>query len=225
MRTPDDDFDLALGFLFSEGILHNMDQVYSIHHCQKNSRNNIVHIKIKSKVPFEVESRNFYMTSSCGVCGKAAIDSIKTNSRFLKNIEQSSIKITPEIICSLPQKLKEAQKKFHYTGGMHAAAVFNSKGEFISLKEDVGRHNALDKLIGSFFIKNGLPLQDLILVVSGRASFELVQKSSMVGIPIFVAVGAPSSLAVQLAKETQMTLIGFTREDRFNVYTNPWRTI
>jgi len=160
--------------------------------------------------------RNFYTTSSCGVCGKASIDAINTVSNF--KIENKFIRPDPSVIVSLPEKLSKQQEIFKSTGGLHASALFDLSGEFIELREDVGRHNALDKLIGSMLIKNIMPLSKSILLLSGRASFELIQKASMAGIPIVVAIGAPSSLALELAKESGITLTGFLRGDKYNIY-------
>ena len=220
MRTPGDDFELALGFLFSEGLVQNFSQIHSIYHCKENTQNNIVHLKLKRDVRVKIRQRNFYMTSSCGVCGKAAIEHITVQSSFIAQIKSSRLKISSELICSLPQKLYNAQQNFQHTGGLHAAGLFDHEGVLVEIKEDVGRHNAFDKLFGAFFVKQKLPLSEYIVVASGRASFELIQKSAIAGIPIFVAVGAPSSLAVHLAQECGITLIGFTRADRFNIYSN-----
>lgn len=220
MRTPGNDFDLALGFLFSEGILSHFSQVHSIYHCQKNAQNNVVHVKLKSDVKVKIRQRNFYMTSSCGVCGKAAIEHIAVQSSFIAQIKSSRLQISSELICSLPQKLYDMQQNFKHTGGLHAAGLFDSDAVLLEVKEDVGRHNAFDKLFGACFVKQKLPLSECVVVASGRASFELIQKSAMAGVPIFVAVGAPSSLAVRLAQQCNITLIGFTRENRFNIYSN-----
>ncbi|BBM85260.1 sulfurtransferase FdhD [Candidatus Uabimicrobium amorphum] len=225
MRTPGDDFELALGFLFSEGIIQKFSQVHSIYHCQKNTQRNIVYVKLKQNVKVNIHQRNFYMTSSCGVCGKAAIEHLVTESTFLAQTKTSPLQMHSSLICGLPGKLYAAQQNFKHTGGLHAAGLFDCKALLLDIKEDVGRHNAFDKLYGASLIKCNLPLSECVVVASGRASFELIQKSAMAGIPVFVAVGAPSSLAVRLANESGITLIGFTRENRFNVYSHADRIV
>ena len=162
--------------------------------------------------------RNFYTTSSCGICGKTGIDAIKTVSAYSNS--KTSLHVPAAIFYTLPATLEGSQQLFETTGGLHASALFNLSGNLLSLKEDIGRHNALDKLIGEAFLKNQLPLNNYILLLSGRASFELVQKATMAGISIIAAVGAPSSLAVELAIESDITLIGFLRNNRFNIYSN-----
>jgi FdhD protein len=220
MRTPGSDLELALGFLFTEGIIKNNQQIRG--HQLNESENKIVIILNEAEVPqLGNAERNFYATSSCGVCGKSNIDSIKTVSLF--DIHQNQIQVESEIIQQLEKELVKQQTVFSKTGGLHASALFDRQGKFISLHEDIGRHNALDKLIGASFLKNEIPLSDKILLLSGRASFELIQKASMAGIPVIAAVGAPSSLAVQQAKETGITLIGFLRNDRFNIYSGAER--
>ncbi|MBI1768240.1 MAG: formate dehydrogenase accessory sulfurtransferase FdhD [Bacteroidetes bacterium] len=215
MRTPGNDLELAVGFLFTEGIIKS-------HHQLKSNRldesDNKIRITLQeNEVPsLKNIERNFYTTSSCGVCGKASIEAIKTISAF--NIHGDHAHIEARIIQQLEKELIQQQTVFSKTGGLHASALFDDHGQFILLREDVGRHNALDKLIGAALQKNSLPLSNKILLLSGRASFELIQKASMAGIPVVAAVGAPSSLAVSLAKEAGMTLIGFLRNDRFNIY-------
>ena len=225
MRTPGDDFELALGFLFSEGIVQRFSQVHSIYHCQKNTQRNIVYVKLKQDVKVDIRKRNFYMTSSCGVCGKAAIEHLITESAFLGQMKTSPLQVCSDLIYGLPEKLYTAQQNFKHTGGLHAAGLFDRNALLLDIKEDVGRHNAFDKLYGACLVKGHLPLSECITVASGRASFELIQKSAMAGICIFVAVGAPSSLAVRLANESGITLIGFTRENRFNIYSNANRVV
>lgn len=225
MRTPGNDFELAAGFLFTEGILNSKDQISSIKHCGKFPNNqNTVRIDLAENTEINLEklSRNFYTTSSCGVCGKSSLEAL--NIAGAKKIKQKDLpKISAEIIHELPKKLLENQTVFGETGGLHAAALFDLSGELIDLKEDVGRHNAVDKLIGKEFLENDLPLADKILFLSGRASFELVQKAVMAQIPIICAVGAPSSLAVEAAREFNITLLGFVRDGRFNIYTGEKR--
>ncbi len=218
MRTPGQDKELAAGFLLTEGIIQNGKQIKSIRVDQ-----NKVLVKLKEDVsPYLQNSdRNFYTTSSCGVCGKASIDAIRTASVYQQL--GSDLILLPEVIYSLPAQLRENQKVFDNTGGLHAAGLFNLQGKLIFLREDVGRHNAMDKIVGAALIKEMMPLTNTILLLSGRASFELLQKASMAGIKVVAAVGAPSSLAVQLAEEFDITLIGFLREKRFNIYSGAAR--
>ncbi len=219
MRTPKNDYELAAGFLFTEGILHSKDQIQSIKHCGKFPNNqNTVRIDLVSdiEIDFKKLERNFYTTSSCGVCGKSSIEALTTGA---KAISQNDFpRISVEIVHQFPEKLRQAQNIFDETGGIHAAALFDAEGKLDSLREDVGRHNAVDKLIGAKFLEGEIPLTDKILFLSGRASFELVQKAVMAQIPIICAVGAPSSLAVEAAREFNITLLGFVREKRFNIY-------
>ncbi|WP_372367995.1 formate dehydrogenase accessory sulfurtransferase FdhD [Candidatus Uabimicrobium sp. HlEnr_7] len=223
MRTPGNDFELALGFLFSEGIVHNFEQIYSIYHCPKNEDKNIVCVKLKQDTTIKIKRRSFYMTSSCGVCGKSAIEHIKTSSAFLVDIEKSPLHINTNIIAELPLKMQKAQKNFQLTGGIHATGLFDPKANLLYLREDIGRHNAFDKLLGTAFAKGHLPLANHIILTSSRASFELLQKSAMAGIAIFVAIGAPSSLAIKFARDCGITLIGFARNNKFNIYSNEYR--
>ncbi|MEP6925483.1 MAG: formate dehydrogenase accessory sulfurtransferase FdhD [Pyrinomonadaceae bacterium] len=227
MRTPGDDFELAAGFLFTEGILHSKNQIARIHHCGlPNKTNNLqntvrVDVQPETAVDFKRLERHFYTSSSCGVCGKSSIEALHTG---VKKIQQKDFPVfEPATIHCLPDVLRESQNVFEQTGGLHAAGLFDAKGNLIALREDVGRHNAVDKLIGSQFLAGQVPLSDKLLQVSGRASFELVQKALMAGIPILSSVGAPSSLAVELAKEFGMTLLGFVRNKRFNIYTGAER--
>ena len=214
MRTPGNDDELASGFLFTEGIIRDSSEVRSI---KQYSENSISVELIDSITPVENKlERNFYTTSSCGVCGKASIDAILTVSNY--KITNKFLRPNTQVVISLPDKLSMQQQIFKSTGGLHASALFSLEGEFIELHEDVGRHNALDKLIGSCLLKNILPLENSILLLSGRASFELIQKASMAGIPIVVAIGAPSSLALELARESGITLIGFLRGEKYNLY-------
>lgn len=224
MRTPGQDFELALGFLFTEGIIYNKADVRIIRYCEKNTENlskeNIVLVELAESVEPELKKleRNFYTSSSCGICGKASIEAVRTIHPEMKGKSEKGFTIGPKEISSLPLKLREQQLVFGYTGGLHAAALFNSEGELLLLREDVGRHNALDKLIGATFEMNNLPLDQHILFLSGRSSFELIQKAVMAGIKFVASVGAPSSLALSLAKEFNITLLGFVRDKRFNIY-------
>ncbi len=218
MRTPDHDFELAAGFLFTEGIIKKSNQIFEIKHCGKIGEGftNTVRIDLQPnvKVNFKRLERHFYTSSSCGVCGKSSIEALQTG---VKKVD-SNLQIKADLIHQLPEILRNSQTVFDATGGLHASALFDENGNLDIVREDVGRHNALDKVIGAKFLANQTPLSDKILLVSGRASFELVQKALMAGIPILAAVGSPSSLAVELAKEFGMTLIGFVRDNRFNIY-------
>ena len=223
MRTPGNDFELAVGFLFSEGIIPGMSVVDHIRYCiNKESgeeEENIVRVELKEDFELKWESdRNFYTTSSCGVCGKASIESVET-SASCSILENGVPQVEMDILRSLPKKLRSDQNVFEHTGGLHAVAAFNTNGELLMMREDVGRHNALDKLIGAAQIAE-MDLSQCILLLSGRASFELIQKSVMAQIPVVAAIGAPSSLAVNLAQNFHMTLIGFLKKDRFNIYSD-----
>lgn len=227
MRTPGDDFEFAAGFLFTEGIINSVDQIRQIKHCgipAKNGvSNNTVRVDLRAdvKIDFKKLERHFYTTSSCGVCGKTSLEALQTGACALP--ERANPIFARETIHRLPESLRARQNVFDCTGGLHAAALFNSAGEMMNLREDVGRHNAVDKLVGSEFLAGKAPVSDKLMLVSGRASFELVQKALMAGIPILAAVGAPSSLAVELARETGMTLLGFVRDNRFNIYCGAQR--
>ncbi len=223
MRTPGNDEELAVGFLFTEGIVKNVDQF----ECDKNKivDNNIsLYLKPEYSISINQLDRNFYTSSSCGVCGKSSIDAIKTISNNKRN-NNKTFSINANIIYQLPTAMKQAQSMFQSTGGIHASALFDLDGNLIALREDVGRHNALDKLIGYAFMNNLVPLSQHILLLSGRASFELIQKAAMAGIQVVVAIGAPSSLAVELAEEQDMTLIGFLKSDKMNVYCGEKRLL
>jgi FdhD protein len=221
MRTPGDDDSLALGFLYTEGILDKFNNVRSIEFPQEN----IVCINLNDSVEFDLKNlqRNFYTTSSCGVCGKASIEAIHVLNKHVA--AKKEIKINRSVICKSPSILLESQRTFEKTGGLHASAILDIKGKLILLKEDVGRHNALDKVIGTAFQSNLLPFDEHFLLLSGRASFELVQKAILAGIQVIAAIGAPSSLAVELAETNNITLIGFLRNDRFNIYCGGNRII
>jgi FdhD protein len=223
MRTPTGhDFELALGFLFTEGVIHSYQDVISVRYTaselDKEAELNVVQVDLQPSVTFDSDKlqRHFYTSSSCGVCGKTSIDMVQTSSCFW--ITKGFPIVKSSVLTNLPDKLRAAQSVFDSTGAIHAAALFDTEGVLIALREDVGRHNALDKLVGWAMQHNLLPLKNAVLLVSGRSSFELVQKALMAGIPILAAVGAPSSLAVQLAYENDMTLVGFLKAHRFNVY-------
>jgi FdhD protein len=224
MRTPTgNDFELALGFLFTEGVIGSYYDVISVRYTASEldeaAQTNVVQVDLHPSVTFDEGKlqRHFYTSSSCGVCGKTSMDMVQTTSCFLLNKNFPIIEST--ILFDLPTKLLAEQSVFEETGGIHAAALFDTEGVLITLREDVGRHNALDKLIGWAMQQNLLPLSNKILLVSGRSSFELVQKAIMAGIPILAAVGAPSSLAVQLADENELTVVGFLKNNRFNIYS------
>jgi len=224
MRTPGDDFELAAGFLFTEGILQSSDQVREILHCGKGKvATNTLRVELVAGVEVDMTrlERNFYTTSSCGVCGKTSLEALATGAHPVSPPE--GFTVDAQLIDELPGRLQTQQHAFRSTGGLHASALFSRTGELLGLREDVGRHNALDKLIGSRFLAGTLPASDTILFLSGRASFELLQKAVMAGIPVVCAVGAPSSLAIAAAQEFGVTLLGFVRGRRFNVYTGPER--
>lgn len=227
MRTPGHDFDLAAGFLFTEGIVQRAEQIRAIRHCGRagGEQTNVVKVELASGVPIDFArlQRHFYTSSSCGVCGKTSIEALQAAT--CQVLPPHGFQISAAIIHELPAKLRAAQSVFDSTGGLHAAALFHASGDLIALREDVGRHNAVDKLIGAQFRAGHTPLPECLLLVSGRASFELVQKAVMGGIPLLAAVGAPSSLAVELANNFGMTLIGFVRDERFNIYCGPERVV
>jgi FdhD protein len=221
MRTPGADEDLAIGFLFTEGIVRKVSDIFSA----KVIAENMVTVSLQPDFNFDLKKleRHFYTSSSCGVCGKASLDAVKAVASHSLDCRDTDWKISPEIIYSLPDTLRKAQETFDSTGGLHACAIFSPAGEMLALREDVGRHNALDKLIGHYFQHDQIPLDEHILLLSGRASFELIQKAAMAGIRFVCAVGAPSSLAVETAESFGITLIGFLREGRFNVYSGEER--
>jgi len=223
MRTPGHDVELAIGFLFTEGIIQKQEDITATDHCFiacAENKENVIQVTLSEDIVPNLRNadRNFYTTSSCGVCGKGSISAIRTVSVY-DNVLQDDNFINASLLHQLPAILSKHQKVFADTGGLHASALFTANGELLLVREDVGRHNALDKLIGAALNENRLPLNKNILLLSGRASFELVQKAAMAGITIIAAVGAPSSLAVQLAEEFNITLIGFLRNERFNIYT------
>jgi FdhD protein len=220
MRTPGDDEDLALGFLFSEGILESFDDVALVKPCQGD---NTLRVELESGVAVDLDrlQRHFYTTSSCGVCGKASLEALSVQGR--KPLSAQSGQFRHSMIVNLPDRLRAAQRTFDETGGLHAAAAFDSQGELVVVREDVGRHNAVDKVVGALLSEGRLPANSLGIVVSGRASFELMQKTLAAGMPLLAAVSAPSSLAVELAREFNMTLIGFLRGENFNIYSGEER--
>ena len=223
MRTPGADFELAAGFLYSEGILKGRDDLLRISYCtDAEQRYNTVNVTLRgSALPDTARlERHFTVTSACGVCGKASLESLELQACALPDPRFTD---APEIITSLPDKLRAAQGLFDATGGLHAAALFTREGELLALREDVGRHNAMDKLVGWALLEKLLPLDEHILLLSGRASFELLQKALMAGIPLVCAVSAPSSLAVSVARTFNLTLLGFLRGERFNIYSGEAR--
>lgn len=241
MRTPGDDFALAAGFLVSEGVLGETGDLQNIVYCagatdggtsrasgaeREGGSNtyNVVDVKTAPgvSIPDITLERNVYTTSSCGLCGKASLDAVRTTARW-PIADAPPVRVDPELLASLPDRLRAAQRVFDRTGGLHAAALFSEDGELLDVREDVGRHNAVDKLVGRALQNGGLPLSRAILLVSGRASFELAQKAVMAGIPVLAAVSAPSSLAVDLAAETGLTLVGFLRGSSMNVYAGEHR--
>ena len=221
MRTPGDDFELAAGFLFGEALIRSREDIVDIAYCkdeEEEQQFNIVTVTLRPGLIFDTSrlERNFFTTSSCGVCGKATLDALEVQGC---HVIPAGFRVSSETICGLPEKLREAQAVFDATGGLHAAGLFSPSGKLIDLKEDVGRHNALDKLIGAQTLKGNAPLSNVVLLLSGRASFELLQKALVARIPVVASVGAPSSLAVELAEEFDITLVGFVRKTGFNVYT------
>ncbi|MFJ2256764.1 formate dehydrogenase accessory sulfurtransferase FdhD [Streptomyces sp. NPDC087844] len=234
MRTPGDDFALAAGFLVSEGVLGAADELQNIVYCagatvDGSNTYNIVDVRTAPGlvIPDITLERNVYTTSSCGLCGKASLDAVRTTARWTIDDTHGDtappVRLGPELLASLPDRLRAAQRVFDRTGGLHAAALFTEDGELVDIREDVGRHNAVDKLVGRALQNGSLPLSRTVLLVSGRASFELAQKAVMAGIPVLAAVSAPSSLAVDLAAESNLTLVGFLRGTSMNVYAGEHR--
>ncbi|GGM00558.1 MULTISPECIES: formate dehydrogenase accessory sulfurtransferase FdhD [Micromonospora] len=226
MRTPGDDLDLAIGFLLTEGLIRSADDVHTAQLCagtETPNTYNVVDVVLSPGVPEPATdpARNFYTTSSCGVCGKASIDAVRTRSVFA--VADDPLTVPAAVLAELPDRLRAAQRGFARTGGLHAAGLFTAGGDQVVLREDVGRHNAVDKVIGWAVRERRLPLAGHLLLVSGRASFELTQKAWMAGIPLLAAVSAPSTLAVDLADEAGLTLVGFLRGRTMNVYTHPRR--
>ncbi len=226
MRTPGGDFELAAGFLYTEGLIAERGDVARVSYCEdlapEEQHYNVVTVELARAFDADVLARRtFYANSSCGICGKATLDDVEVHCAPL-----SSGPIVPaEVISSLPGSLRSAQTVFDRTGGLHAAGLFTTQGELLALREDVGRHNAVDKIVGESLLAGELPLSERVLQVSGRVSFEIVQKAARAGIPIVSAVSAPSSLAVDAAERLGMTVVGFVRDERFNVYSHPERVL
>ncbi len=220
MRTPGDDADLATGFLYSEGIIRAPDDIAIVKPCKGD---NTIRVELEDGVEIDLAplERHFYTTSSCGVCGKASLDALYVNG--VGPLSNSTPVFAPDVLVTIPEKLRAAQSTFDKTGGLHAAAAFDTAGELVVVREDIGRHNAVDKVVGALLAAGRIPAQDLGLMVSGRASFELTQKTLVAGMPLIAAVSAPSSLAVALAQEFNVTLVGFLRDDTFNVYAGKER--
>jgi FdhD protein len=221
MRTPGHDAELAAGFLLSEGIIRDHHDVLRVEHCARNEDQNVLNVLLSPDVVVDFESltRHVFASSSCGLCGKATIESIN---RRLAPVE-SSLKISASVIASLPEKMRAEQKTFARTGGLHAAALFDAAGNLMVLREDIGRHNAVDKVVGHCLVNHLLPLENYLLLVSGRSSFEIMQKALAARVAIVAAISAPSSLAMQFAEASNQTLIGFLNSHRMNVYTHPRR--
>ncbi len=221
MRTPGDDFELAAGFLFTEGVVIDPAAMVDVRYCRdvEVQEYNVVTASVRDPSAFDASSltRNFYVTSSCGVCGKASLDAVEVMG--CRPVAEGTLTIDESDVRALPDQLRSAQKVFDRTGGIHAAGLFDADGRIKLVREDVGRHNAVDKVIGVQLLTRALPASALGLVVSGRSSFEILQKAAMAGIPIVVAVGAPSSLAVSFARRFNMTLVGFAHSEGYNIYT------
>lgn len=223
MRTPGFDAELAVGFLHSESIVTRREDIQNVEHCgppaPDTGIHNIVRVDLASHVTVDLDrlQRHFYTTSSCGVCGKSSLEALRTTGAV--RLDSDTARFSRDILTAMPGALRERQQTFDQTGGLHAAAVFDSRGEILVVHEDVGRHNAVDKVIGTLLMRNQLPASNLGLLVSGRASFELMQKTLVAGIPLLAAVSAPSSLAVQLANEFNVSLVGFLRGETFNIYS------
>jgi FdhD protein len=224
MRTPGHDAELAVGFLYGEGILREPRDVVDAGHCGPTG--NILRVTARADLPLDLArlQRNFYSTSSCGICGKASIDAVTASAGGRRVTGASSGMVVREpVLRGLPDKLRAAQAGFAETGGMHAVGLFSADGELVAVREDVGRHNAMDKLVGAALLANELPWSERVLLLSGRASFELLQKAMMAGVPLVAAIGAPSTLAVELAESAGITLVAFLRPGGCNIYCNGWR--
>jgi FdhD protein len=223
MRTPGHDAELAAGFLLTEGIIHGPQDILRIEHCDRNESGNVLNVLLAPEVPVDFErlTRHVFASSSCGLCGKATIEAIQGQFPPI----QSDLRLDAELLATLPQEMRAAQETFNRTGGLHAAALFDAGGKLIVLREDIGRHNAVDKVIGHCLLNGPFPPDRHILLVSGRSSFEIMQKALAARIPIVAAVSAPSTLAATFAQESGQTLIGFLRDRRMNVYANPQRII
>jgi FdhD protein len=232
MRTPGHDGELAAGFLFTEGILESRASILEIWHRSppvpgEVELRNVVRVDLCPGVSVDIDQleRHFYMTSSCGVCGKASLDALRTQSRYTDALVSSDFRIAMPELLQLAPRLTDEQRVFGETGGLHASGLFDKSGNVTLVREDVGRHNAMDKLVGRLLLDGDLPASQCGIIVSGRASFELVQKVTMAGVPFLAAVGAPSSLAVEIAREFGITLVGFLRDGRFNVYSGAARVM
>jgi FdhD protein len=230
MRTPGSDVELAQGFLLTEGVIGQRDDVLTVRYCRGAGDDglntyNVLDVTLAPDIapPDTDVTRNFYTTSSCGVCGKASLDAVRTISRHGPGDDPTSV--TTDKLTSMPKKLRAAQRVFASTGGLHGAALFDADGNVLVVREDIGRHNAVDKVIGWALEAGRIPLSGTVLLVSGRASFELTQKAVMAGIPVLAAVSAPSSLAVDLASQSGLTLVAFLRGASMNVYTRPDRIV
>jgi FdhD protein len=221
MRTPGHDLDLAIGFLFGEGLIQAGHEVLNARHCGPSG--NVVRIELPPERTSDLDrlARNFYTSSSCGVCGKASIEAV-TASAGVRRIA-SELTVSSEVLCALPASLRSSQCEFEQTGGVHAVGLFDASGTLLASREDVGRHNAMDKLVGAQLREGAIPLSQRLLLLSGRASFELVQKAMMAGAPLVAAIGAPSSLAIELAQAAGICLVAFVRERGLNVYCHPQR--
>jgi FdhD protein len=221
MRTPGSDSELALGFLHGEGMIHEPRDVVDVRPCGPTG--NVVRVTVRADLPLDLErlARNFYTTSSCGVCGKSSIEAV-TASAGTRRVSGNLV-VRERVLRALPDRLRAAQSGFTQTGGMHAVGVFNAAGELLASREDVGRHNAMDKLVGAALRAGELPWSERVLLLSGRASFELLQKAMMAGCPVVAAIGAPSTLAVELAESAGITLVAFLRPGGCNVYCHAWR--
>src|SRR4051794_19460182 len=225
MRTPGNDFELAAGFLLAEGVVEVPEQIRTLRYCvaeDETQEFNVLNADLAQGAPGRTAGeRGFITTSSCGLCGKTSIDAVRTRSPY--DVRGDEVSVTPAVLATLPEGLRAAQRVFEHTGGLHAAGLFTAEGELVCLREDVGRHNAFDKVIGWAALEGRLPLRGHVILASGRASFELTQKALMAGIPVLAAVSAPSSLAVELAEESGMTLVGFLRGTTMNVYAGEYR--
>jgi len=223
MRTPGNDEELAIGFLWTEGILESICAAERIDVSRDGAQRNTIQVQLEDAAfdPAEMQ-RNFFAASSCGICGKTSIEAIRRRGLTPPN---ACFRLDPEILCAMPDRLREHQQVFGRTGGLHAAALFNGAGQLVVLREDIGRHNAVDKVIGWALGQGMVPLRDCVIMVSGRGGFEIVQKALAAGTPVLASVSAPSSLAVKLARELGLTLVGFLRERRFVVYSNPERCL
>jgi FdhD protein len=223
MRTPGGDFELAAGFLFTEGLIGGRDEVRRVSYCEDlapdEQHYNVVTVELARSFDATALSRNFYASSSCGICGKATLDDVEVHCAPIA----PGPEVDGEALLSMPDALRSGQRVFEQTGGLHAAGLFSPGARLLALREDVGRHNAVDKIVGECLLAGDLPLSERVLQVSGRIGFEIVQKAARAGIPVISAVGAPSSLAVEAAERLGMSLVGFVREDRFNVYTHAER--